>query len=385
MLNMVNGSLQNELNRFFQVLNNKPIAENTVSAAAFCKARKKISSQVFSDLNGTLINTFYESAHFKKWEGFRLLAVDGSITKLPYSDELLDYFGIARSHAKYPAVRMSQLYDLNNKLTIDLQIDSHSTGERNLAINHLENANSNDLILYDRGYPAVWFFRMHQDKGVNFCARVKHDFSNEIKHFIEYNCNDRIVDLACVEKSLRRCKKEGLSTAPLKIRLIKVALPFGKTEVLITSLTNRKLYPRKLFSSLYQRRWGIEEDYKVMKCRTTIENFSGVSVETVLQDIQAKVLSKNITAIAIFEADELKDNICHTRKLKYEINFSQALGLMKDNVIRLLKKRRARSLVKLLVRQISKYLSAIRPKRTFKRRDTRRYKEKYPMKYKRSC
>jgi hypothetical protein len=53
--------------------------------------------------------------------------------------------------------------------------------------------------------------------------------------------------------------------------------------------------------ALYHQRWGIEEDYKVMKSRLTIENFSGFSVEAVLQDIHAKTLTKNLAAVAIIE------------------------------------------------------------------------------------
>lgn len=382
---MVNGSAQHELNRFFQVLNNEHVSESVVSAAALCKARKKLSNRVFYELNSTLVDTFYESTEFKTWNNFRLLAVDGSVTKLPCSDELLKHFGVARSCAKYPAVRMSQLYDLNNKLTVDLQIESHSVGERNMALCHLEKTSKNDLILYDRGYPAVWFFKMHLEKGVHFCSRVKHDFSNETKAFLETKSRDRIVELPCVEKSLRRCRKEGLSTESIKIRLIKVILPSGKKEVLATSLTNQAQYPYEIFSSLYQRRWGIEEDYKIMKCRTTIENYSGISVEAVLQDIRAKVLTKNIAAIAIFEADKIKEKICQGRKAQYQINFTQALGLLKDNIVRLLKIKRSHSIVQKIVIQISKMLNAKRLGRKFKRKDTRRYREKYPMKYKRYC
>ena len=47
MLNAINGSIQNELNRFFQVMDETPISLVKVSTAAFCKARKKISHRAF--------------------------------------------------------------------------------------------------------------------------------------------------------------------------------------------------------------------------------------------------------------------------------------------------------------------------------------------------
>jgi len=66
----------------------------------------------------------------------------------------------------------------------------HSIGERELAIKHLECASSDDLVLYDRGYPAVWLFILHQQKNVNFCMRVLQDSWNEIKYFMNSDKND---------------------------------------------------------------------------------------------------------------------------------------------------------------------------------------------------
>lgn len=201
---MVNGSLQNELSRFYQVLENSPIAQNDVTAAAFCKARKKFSYTAFKELNTGLIDTFYQSDHVKLWRGHRLLAVDASVTKLPRSKELMSYYGTARSHSTQPACRISQLYDINNKLTVDLQVDPHSTGERNMAIKHLENTRENDVILYDRGYPAVWFFKMHLQRNVHFCARAL-DSSNHLKSFIQSGKREALVSFPCEERSLVRC------------------------------------------------------------------------------------------------------------------------------------------------------------------------------------
>jgi hypothetical protein len=53
-------------------------------------------------LNDDLVQTFYEAATIDKWQGHRLLAVDGSVTQLPISDKLLEHFGKARSHAAMP-------------------------------------------------------------------------------------------------------------------------------------------------------------------------------------------------------------------------------------------------------------------------------------------
>ncbi len=386
MLNIVNGSIQNELSRFFQVLDGSPVALTNVTTAAFCKARKKLSYTAFKALNTTLIDTFYQSNNVQRWRGFRLLAVDGAVTKLPLSANLMSHYGKARSFSKRPAVRVSQLYDIKNRLSVDLQVDSHTMGERNMAIKHLEYAGKNDLIIYDRGYPATWFFKMHISKGIDFCVRATLDSSNQVKEFIRSGKRDAIMEFPCIDKSLRRCRKEGIPTEAIKLRLIRVTLPTGDTEVLITSLISRKDYPCSIFGDLYQQRWGVEEDYKALKSRLNIENFSGLSVDAVTQDIHAKTLTKNLTSVAVIEAEPLKSKRCKGRKGTYRINFTHALSQMKDNVVRFLIGGPHHDLSRLLIAKISTEVNAYRSERSFIRlKNTLVPITKYPVAYKRIC
>jgi len=166
MLNMVNSSIQSELDRFFEIIQKQHITLDSVTPAAFSKARKKFSYSAFKELNRCLTETFYKSSSVRRWKDFRLLAIDSPVTKFHSSEELMSYFGKARSHFSLPAARLSQLYDIENKLTIDLQVSLHSTRERELAIKHLVHASVNDLVLYDRGYPATWLFILHQQKNI---------------------------------------------------------------------------------------------------------------------------------------------------------------------------------------------------------------------------
>ena len=49
------------------------------------------------------------------------------------------------------------------------------------------------------------------------------------------------------------------------LRLVRVDLPSGEREILVSSLTDLEAYPTSLFADLYFQRWGVEEDYKVLK------------------------------------------------------------------------------------------------------------------------
>ena len=202
MLNALNGLIQAELVRFFNVIDDSYLSTKSVSNVAFCKARMKLSHQTFIELNDDLVQTFYEAATIDKWQGNRLLAVDGSVTQLPISNELLEHFGKTRSHAAIPHVRLSQLYDVKNNITLDLQVESHSTGECEMALKHLNKTKIGDLVVYDRGYPAVWFYKYHRLKKVNFCMRIVKS-SNVVKAFLESEKYSDVVYFSCIEKSLQ--------------------------------------------------------------------------------------------------------------------------------------------------------------------------------------
>ncbi len=384
MLNALNGSIQAELCRFFNVIDESYLSTKSVSTAAFCKARMKLSHQAFIELNDDLVKIFYDVASITKWHGHRLLAVDGSVTQLPNSKELFDHYGKARSNAGMPAVRLSQLYDVKNNMTVDLQVESHTVGERDMALKHLNKTQAGDLVVYDRGYPAVWFYKYHMLKNIDFCMRIVKS-SNVVKAFIESGKYSDVVNFPCIEKSLRRCRKDKISTEPLNLRLVRVDLPSGQVEILVSSLTDQQAYPTSIFADLYHQRWGVEEDYKILKSRLNIENYSSLSVEGILQDLHAKLLTKNLASVAAFDAKmELKSSET-TRRYEYKINVTFAINQLKDNIVRFMMKIAGAELSRLLISKISKSLSVIRPNRKFSRRDKRFTPNKYPMSYKRVC
>ena len=239
-----------------------------------------------------------------------------------------------------------------------------------LQVRHLDHAKIDDLVLYDRGYPATWMFILHKQKQINFRMRTVVDGSNILPSFYYSDDEDIIVSMPCTEKSLIRCRKDGLPTDPIDIRLVKVKLPSGITEILMTSLLDQKTFPLKIFKNLYHQRWAVEEDYKLLKCRLDLEVYSGYSVEAILQDLHAKVLTKNITAVAIFEAEKIKEIRYKNRKIKYKINATHALSQMKDNIVRLLLNNPPLGLSELLIESIASVTDAFRPERSCTRKAT---------------
>ena len=189
--------------------------------------------------------------------------------------------------------RVSQMFDPVIKMTIDALIEPKSVGERELAAFHFLKLMPSDLVLLDRGYPAFWLFNLIIAQGADFCARIQRKRWKIIRQFYNSGKTEKIIQLPVYPSSIKNCKDMGLPLKALKLRLIRVELDSGESEILITSLLNTQKYPFEQFAELYHLRWPVEEDYKTMKKWIKVENFSGKSVLSIYQDFHARVFSKN--------------------------------------------------------------------------------------------
>jgi len=330
LINFVRGSYQDELDKFFKTIHRFDVAKRVVSKVALTKARMKLKFQAFVELNQHLVNYFEDYFKPRTWYGFRLLAIDGSTTRLPQIKSIAEHFGQWCVHKGAPSAmaRVSELFDVLNKITIDALIYPKSTGERELAAQHLLKLMPNDLILLDRGYPAWWLFSLILSMDANFCARISCTKWKVVRKFFNSGLAQKIIYLPIHSSSVAQCKEMGLDMKPLKLRLIRIQNG-DNVQVLITSLIDTKRYPIEIFHDLYHHRWPVEEDYKSVKCRMELENFTGKSVLSVYQDFHAKVFAKNLVAIMALPVNAgLKDNN-ETRKYAYHINFTQAISKSK--------------------------------------------------------
>jgi hypothetical protein len=370
---MNKGSYQDELDNFFKTLNHLEVAERIVTKGALTKARKKLKYQAFIELNEHMASHYYSYFPTASWYGFNLMAVDGSTLRLPDEPEIIEHFGVwnvKKGDRPCPKARISQMFDVKNRVTVDALITPKKDGERELAAFHFLKLMPNDLILLDRGYPAFWLFKLIMTMGAGFCARVSCTKWKVIRKFYYSGQQERIVKLCPTPLSIRKCAEMGFDKDPIKVRLIRVELSTGETEILITSLTDMDKYPQNIFADLYHLRWPVEEDYKTMKCRLQLENFSGKSALSVYQDFHAKVFSKNFTAIIANTTKDEIEKLSEHRNFQYQINFAQALSKMKHTIVLLFI--RPIEKVKLLITKLQKIyfqtVEQVRPGRKYKRK-----------------
>jgi hypothetical protein len=178
LLNLVKGAVHSELDEFFAVLHQHDIETRFVTASAFSQARENLKHTAFEALNHDFVRQFRQIKTNRLWRNLRVCAIDSSTLRLPESEALTKYFGGQDStNGLATMARLSTCFDVDSRFTLDAQIAPYLNSERDLALHHLTLTKPEDLLLYDRGYPAFWFFALHKSLKRDFCMRASVNFS----------------------------------------------------------------------------------------------------------------------------------------------------------------------------------------------------------------
>ena len=234
--------------------------ESPVSAPASCQARSKLSAKFIRTLlhkvDSKFDATFEEDA---RWNGRRVLSVDGTGINLQRSNELLRAFR-KLDDAYCPQAQVTTLFNVVSKVPIDVAIAPYKTSERALLLDeHLPLLAPRDVLVLDRGYPGFEVFERLLQAGVDLVVRVPSSSTfRAITDFLESGSQDRIIEIEPGRKS-------SSSALPLRLRAVRSKRPDGRDVVLVTSLKKSDGYSGAQIAELYQMRWEVEEHYKCHK------------------------------------------------------------------------------------------------------------------------
>ncbi len=381
-INMLKRSLSVEIDEFFDIID----SDIHCSKSAFVQQRLKLLHDFFMWWNVEQVESFYHhyKDKIKRWQGYRVMAVDGSCGYLINTPEIIDYFGTQVNQSTAVAMgRIMSIYDVLNEITVTSHLLPISFSEKEIINNWIPHYESDMLFLYDRGFPSYTTIYLHmaQEKEIKFVMRCRNNFNNEVIAFVAGKTKSKIVEFTPNESAIKELRKHGYiitKETKIKVRLVKVLLDTGETEILITNLYNKQLYPTVLFKQIYFMRWGIETNYDTHKNILQLELFSGHKVETILQDYYATIFVANLQSIISKQCElEITLRTKH-RKHQYKVNRNVAIGTMKHRIVKLFLNRKPRDILEELEKIFLRHIEPIRPDRKCKRYcKTRRLKGKY--------
>ena len=277
----------------------------TVTAGALSRARKKLSHTAYIELNEDLVRLYYQDkGSIKRFRGYRLLAFDGSKITLPQHKEIEKAFGTqfianqtGKAFSHYSRATYQACYDVLNHIAVQSTLGQGGAYEVDLSTQMLGSLNENDLLIFDRGYMAYPFMVSLVQANRQFVIRCPHSSSKAVAAmFCETAPRSAIVDIRIPYKHRNKVTELGWPER-LRVRLVRVELSSGEIEVLATSLFDEEAFSVEDCSELYRLRWGVETFFSKIKGRLSLENFTGKTVECVLQDFWVTVFLSNLETV----------------------------------------------------------------------------------------
>ena len=272
-LSMGGNSLTSELMEYFDY------DVDMASSSAFIQQRNKLSPFAFEFLFNEFTHSFQD---LKTYEGFRLLAVDGSDLNIYHNPDDADtYFQSIPSSKGFNQLHLNAMYDLCNKLYVDVCIQPGRKENEFRALADMtdrSNISGDVIVIADRGYESYNIFAHMEQKGWKYAIRVKDISSNGILSALKFPDEDEFdvtVNIILTKKQTKETKSNPeiykfvpkTSTFdyldlhikkfyPITFRVVRFKITDDTYETIITNLDSGKFLPKKI-KELYHLRWGI--------------------------------------------------------------------------------------------------------------------------------
>lgn len=355
-------SMFQNLSRIREVLGSLDFPD--ISKQALSKARQFINPVLFKELYYLSVDLFYKQLPSRKlWNGYHLFAIDGAKIELPNSKSNFEFFGEMFGYPD-PSRRFTMglgsiVYDVLDDYIVHASFQQYLASERSAALEHLHNLEDlniyqNSVVIFDRGYYSEDMFRYCVEHQHLCLMRLKQNYN------IAKKCSGDIITV------LPGNEKDG--TEDIRIRVIEVILNAGTKEYLATNLFDSHI-SQQMFRELYFYRWPVETKHKELKSLLAIEEFSGATTTSVLQEFYINVLLSNLSSLIKNQVDEeIQITAKSTNKYRYQANRAFIIGRVKTIVSKILCNLFDLSALDILYKESLRCRSQIMPGRTFRRK-----------------
>ena len=347
------------------------------TASALSQRRAQIPPEVFRTVFTNFNSTCADNNFF---QGYRLLAVDGTAVNLPRNPKAPSF---VQNDGIPKGVNQLHVTPLNNILSRtfdDLVIQPEPKKDEIGALVDMLERNTftqKTLIIADRGFESYNLIAHCLEKeNADFLIRVRQNYSamREVAKLpmMELDCTIRptitttqtkedkkngYVFLQVPKKSkvgskTRRGRWDFPSPYPMKLRVCRFLLDNGEFETVATSLP--RSFSLDDIRELYHLRWGIETSFRDLKYTLDLVNLHGKSDAFAEQEIYASLTAFNFASRVCNEVvvRQPKNGV-----YAYKVNFKMAVMLCKEHL------RTPNTDGETLLKEIARYTVPIRPNR----------------------
>ena len=376
LLSMENHTLNKEIRRFF-----KKLSMPHITKSAFIQQRKKLNDDAFPFLFSAMNSVL----PFKKtYRGYHLLACDGSDVNVPpLEQDTSTCVASNTSGVTYHQFHLNAVYDILENRYTDILIQPRALANEREAFLTFVNRNlipGKSIFIGDRGYFSINVLAHLLQADQPFLLRVKADdtaqafltrfslpavpqIDKNIQVYVTRSHKKKYRDHPEKYVSLTRKRKFDLiqpddkdSIIELSFRLVKLPLPNGGSEFLVTNLP-AKDFSIKDLEELYHLRWGIETSFRYLKCNVPLNSFHSIRRDFLIQETYARVILYNFSMMIVQCLIPPKKDT----KYQYKISVSDAISICRDFLLHRIKNAEIEEL-------LCQYMTDVRPGRSAPRK-----------------
>ena len=307
----------------------------TFSAAAYCKARRRIKLEVFSLLLDRCVGQLQKrTLGSARWLGHRVFHVDGSSFSMPDTPQLQAHFGQPGQQklgCGFPVAHWLVMLHAGTGMITKMLAAPLRTHDMSQAVELHPELRAGDLLVADRGFCSYAHLALLLQRGVHGLFRIHQrtivDFTPGRPHVIpdrgkaaqkkgmprsrwiqQLGATDQIVEWLKPVKKPSWMGSEQWAQLPLAIKLRELRYTIhekgfrSKEITLVTTLLDAERYTVDDLADQFRRRWEIETNFGHLKTTMKMDVLKCKTIDGVLRELQVFALIYNMVRQVMLEA-----------------------------------------------------------------------------------
>lgn len=284
----------------------------STSTAAYCKARARLGKQDIEETHRRITGAVeVQYAGERSWFGRQVKIMDASSVSMPDTPENQNTYPQPPGQKEgcgFPIMRIAVLFSLATGAMLALTHDHWRVHERTLFRRLWKYLNPGDVLLADRGACSYADIFLLSQQGVDCVMRNHPARSKGVTQTKRFDKTDRLVLWHKTNQWLPWLTEEQWSTIPDRLAIREITVQAAckgfrtKDLVLVTTLIDPKLFPKKLFAELYLKRWRAELYLRDIKTTMGMDVLRCKSPEMVEKELWMHVIAYNLVRALMLES-----------------------------------------------------------------------------------
>lgn len=230
--------------------------------AAIFRARRRVGEEPLRELLAQVGPIADERTPSAFWRGQRLMTVDGTVLEAADSPENAQWFGRPRNRpgqtVAYPQFRVAALIESGTHVIVDAEIGTYHTGEVELSRALARSLRPGMLLLADRGFPGVTWWKQMATTGAQLLCRVQKRWNLHPEQILEDGSWISTVRIRVQKDRPNTPDREHITVRVIEYWLDDTSRDPARRYRLVTTLLDPRQAPAAELAALYAERWEAE-------------------------------------------------------------------------------------------------------------------------------